>query len=164
MKGVTLDSKNVKIQNHGFLMDLQPTEHMYTHKCMHAPMQLFYAKYIPRPFNSLNFHLFHCQTITFTVPSSLPSISSSTFYNLALPPNPTSCREPAFSPIESESEVGQLCLTLCDHMDCSLPGSSIHGIFQARGLQWVATSFSRGSSRPRDRTRVSRIAGRCFTV
>ena len=117
-------------------------------------MRLFYAKYIPRPFNSLNFHLFHCQTITFTVSSSLPSISSSTFCNLALPPNPTSCREPAFSPTESESEVGQFCLTLCDHMDCSLPGSSIHGIFQARGLEWVATSFSRGSSRPRDRTRV----------
>ena len=44
-------------------------------------------------------------------------------------------------------------------MDCSLPGSSILGIFQARVLEWVAISFSRGSSRPRDRTRVSRIAG-----
>ena len=47
---------------------------------------------------------------------------------------------------------------------CSLPGSSTHGIFQARVLEWGAISFSRGSSPPRDRTRVSRIAGRRFTV
>ena len=43
---------------------------------------------------------------------------------------------------ESESEVTQLCLTVCNPMDCSLPGSSIHGIFQARVLEWVAISFS----------------------
>ena len=49
-------------------------------------------------------------------------------------------------------------------MDCSLSGSSVHGIFQARVLEWIAIAFSRGSSRPRNRTRVSRIAGRCFTV
>ena len=47
---------------------------------------------------------------------------------------------------ESESEVAQLCPTLCDPMDCSLPGSSLHGILQARVLEWVAISFSRGSS------------------
>ena len=46
---------------------------------------------------------------------------------------------------ESESEVAQSCLTLCDPMDYSLPGSSVHGIFQARVLEWVAISFSRGS-------------------
>ena len=57
-----------------------------------------------------------------------------------------------------ESEVAQSCLTLCDPMDCSLQGSSIHGIFQARILGWVAISFSRGSSPPRDWTRVSCIA------
>ena len=51
-------------------------------------------------------------------------------------------------------------LTLCDSMDCSLPGSSVHGIFQARILEWVAISFSRGTSRPRDRTPVSHIVGR----
>ena len=56
------------------------------------------------------------------------------------------------------------CPTLCDPMDCTLPGFSIHGILQARILEWVAISFSRGSSPPRDRTWVSRIAGRCFTV
>ena len=48
-------------------------------------------------------------------------------------------------------------------MECSLPGSSVHGIFQTRKLEWVAISFSRGCFRPRDRTRVSRIVGRCFT-
>ena len=52
-------------------------------------------------------------------------------------------------------EVAQSCPTLCDPTDCSLPGSSIHGIFQARILEWVAISFSRGSPRPRDRTQVS---------
>ena len=44
-------------------------------------------------------------------------------------------------------------------MDCSPPGSSVHGIFQAKVLVWIAISFSRDSSRPRDRTQVSRIAG-----
>ena len=62
------------------------------------------------------------------------------------------------------SEVAQSCPTLCDPMDCSLPGSSVHGIFQARVLEWVAISFSRGSSRPRDWTQVSHTAGRGFTV
>ena len=56
----------------------------------------------------------------------------------------------------------QSCLTLCDPMNCSLPGSSAHGILQARMLEWVAISFSRGSSWPRSRTRVSCIAGRFF--
>ena len=49
-------------------------------------------------------------------------------------------------------------------MDCSLPGSSVHGIFQAMVLEWIAISFSRGSSRPRNRTRVSHIVDRRFTV
>ena len=44
--------------------------------------------------------------------------------------------------VKSESEVAQSCLTLSDPMDCSLPGSSIHGIFQARGLEWGAIAFS----------------------
>ena len=42
----------------------------------------------------------------------------------------------------------QSCLTLCDPWDCSLPGSSVHGIFQARILEWVAIVYSRGSSQP----------------
>ena len=52
----------------------------------------------------------------------------------------------------------QLCPTLCNFMDCSPPGSSIHGIFQTRILECVAISFSRGFSPPRDQTQVSRIA------
>ena len=60
----------------------------------------------------------------------------------------------------SESEVTQLCLTLCDPVDCSLPGFSISGIPQARILEWAAISFFRGSSPPRDRIQVSHIAGR----
>ena len=54
--------------------------------------------------------------------------------------------------LKSESEVAQSCPTLFDPVDCSPPGFSIHGILQARVLEWVAISFSRGSSRPRDRT------------
>ena len=72
-----------------------------------------------------------------------------------------------YKPIWSEvkwSEVTQSCPSLCGTMDCSLPGFSIHGIFQARVLEWGAISFSRGPSWPRDRTRVSRIAGRRFTL
>ena len=48
--------------------------------------------------------------------------------------------------VKSESEVIQSCLTLSDPMDCSLPGSSIHGIFQARVLEWGAIAFSRATS------------------
>ena len=55
-------------------------------------------------------------------------------------------------------------VTLCDPLDCSLPGSSVHGISQARILEWVAISFSRGSYQPRDRTRVFRVTGRFLTI
>ena len=64
----------------------------------------------------------------------------------------------------SESEVSQSCLTLCDPVDCSPPGSSVRGILQVRILEWVAISFSRGSSGPRDQTQVSRTAGRRFNL
>ena len=66
---------------------------------------------------------------------------------------------------ESESVlVTQLCPTLCEPMDCSPPGSCVHGILQARVLEWVSISFSRESSPPRDRNWVSCIAGRVFTI
>ena len=65
---------------------------------------------------------------------------------------------------KKESEVAQSCLTLRDPMDCSLSGSSVHGILQAGILEWVAISFSRRCSQPRDWTRVSCIVGRRFTV
>ena len=60
--------------------------------------------------------------------------------------------------------VAQWCPTLCDPRDYSPPGSSVHGICQARILEWVAISFSRGSSQPRDWTQVSCVAGRLFTI
>ena len=62
------------------------------------------------------------------------------------------------------SEIARSCPSLCNPMDCSLPGSSVHGLFQASVLECIAISFSRGSSQPRDRTQVSRIVGRRFTV
>ena len=58
----------------------------------------------------------------------------------------------------------QTCPVLCDHMDCSPSGSSVHGILQARILEWVAIPFFRGSSWPRDLSRVFHIAGRFFTI
>ena len=65
---------------------------------------------------------------------------------------------------ESESEDAQSCPTLFDPMDCGPPGSCVCGILQAGVLEWVAISFSGRSSQPRDRTQVSRIAGRHFTI
>ena len=59
--------------------------------------------------------------------------------------------------------VARSCPTLCNPMDCSPPGSSVHGILQARMLKWVATYFSRAYSQPRDQTQVSCIAGSLFT-
>ena len=58
----------------------------------------------------------------------------------------------------------QSCLTLWDPMDCSSPDSSVHGIFLARILEWVATSFSRGSSWPRDRTHIPYVLPHCKQV
>ena len=60
--------------------------------------------------------------------------------------------------------VTQSCLILCNPMDCSPPGSSVHGILQARILQWVVMSSSRGCSQPRDWTQVFHIAGGFFTI
>ena len=59
--------------------------------------------------------------------------------------------------------VAKSYLTLCNAMDCNPPGSSVHGILQARILEWVAIPFSRGSSWPRDWTQVSWVAGEFFT-
>ena len=60
--------------------------------------------------------------------------------------------------------VTQSCPTLCDPVDCSPSGSSVHGILQAVILEWIAIPFSRGSSQPRDRTPVSYITGRFFII
>ena len=71
-----------------------------------------------------------------------------------------------YSVCEGEVEVlvAQSCPTLCDPMDCSPPGSSVHEISRTRVLEWVASPFSRGSSRSRDWTWVSLFAGRCFDI
>ena len=68
---------------------------------------------------------------------------------------------------QSSSKKGRTCYshpTLWNPMDCSPPGSSVHRILQARILEWIAISFSSGSSQPRDRSLVSWIAGGFFTV
>ena len=69
-----------------------------------------------------------------------------------------------YNMMRKEVLVAELCLTLWDPIDCSPPGSSVHGVLQARTLEWVAIPFSRGSSWPRDQTQVSCTAGRFLTL
>ena len=79
--------------------------------------------------------------------------------------NTESCNDlfkSSFPAFQVKVLVTQLYLTLCHPMDCSPPDSSIHGISQARILEWVAIPFSRGSSPPKDQTWVSCIAGRFY--
>ena len=114
-------------------------------------------------------------TVAYQGPLSM-GVSRQEYWSGVPFPSPRDLPNPGIEPMPSavgtwslitghqESEIAQLCPTLCDPMDCSLPGSSVHGIFQAVVLEWIAISFSRGSSQPRDRTQVSRIAGRCFTI
>ena len=63
---------------------------------------------------------------------------------------------------EHQGEVAQSCPMLCNPIDYSPSGSPVHGMLQARILEWVAVPFSRGSSGPRDGTQVSCIEGRFF--
>ena len=70
----------------------------------------------------------------------------------------------AYVSVPMEVLGGQSCLTLCNAMECSSPGSPVHGILQIRILECVAMPFYRRSSQPRDRTQLSHIAGRFFTV
>ena len=69
-----------------------------------------------------------------------------------------------FFPAATAAKSLQSCPTLCDPIDGSPPGSSVHGILQARIREWVAVPFSKGSSQPRDRSQVSCIAGGFFTI
>ena len=94
--------------------------------------------------------------LAISVPRDLP--------NLGIKPGLLHCRQILYHLSQYESEAAQSCPTLCDPTDCSLPGSSVHGIFQARILERVAISFSRGSSPPRDRTQVSCMVDRHFTI
>ena len=102
------------------------------------------------------FSPFSCLRIILAILHHSPPISSETLLYLL----------PCFL-YESESEKKVKSLSRvwpCDPADCSPPGFSVHGILQARILEWVAISFSRRSSQPRDRTLVSRIAGRRFNL
>ena len=104
-------------------------------------------------------------TIAFSI---LPSIScqkrnSEVWWRSLLPGHPNLPTQ-RLRESESESEVTQACPTLCHPLDCSLPGSSVHGIFQAILLGWIAISFSSGSSWPGDWTRVSCIVDRHYTT
>ena len=77
------------------------------------------------------------------------------FYYICKAPNSTHSQFVDFIFIVGGAcSVAQLCLTLCNPMDCKPPGLSVHGIFQARILKWVVISSSRGSSQPRDRTLI----------
>ena len=73
-------------------------------------------------------------------------------------------RAPSDSALCVKVLVSQSCLTICNPMDCSLPGSSVPGILKARILEWIAIPCPRGSSRPRVQTWVSCIIGRFFTI
>ena len=84
--------------------------------------------------------------------------------DLAWLPHLTSSGQIQCHLLQKSVTVTQSCLTLCDPMDCNPPGSSVHGILQARILEWVAIPFFKGSSRPRDGTQVSCIAGEFFTI
>ena len=90
--------------------------------------------------------------------------------HIAIQDGPTECRVWYTLEVPSVLLAGhscsdtQSCLSLCDPMDYSPPGSFVHGILQARILERVAMPSSKGSSQPRDRTQVSCIAGRFFTV
>ena len=88
------------------------------------------------------------------------------FKNREMCPNPSGRALQSYKEkgVDTVSEVAQSCLTLWEPMDCSLSGSSVHGIFQVRILECVAISFSAESFQPRDRTQVSHIIGRYFTV
>ena len=65
--------------------------------------------------------------------------------------------------VKVKALVTQSSPTVCNPVDCSPPGSSVHGILQVRIMEWVVILFSRGSSQPRDGNQVSHIAGKFFT-
>ena len=140
------------------------TSHHFSAITQHPPAMLLFSPTVLIPHHSLSLLLPLTQDASSLSlwPSKLPI-----FQNEALDISPILHRAkgPTYARKKvKESEVAQLCPTLCDPMDCSLPGSSLHGILQAGVLEWVAIAFSRGSSWPRDRTWVSHIPGRRFNL
>ena len=96
-------------------------------------------------------------------------LRSASLAGLCHPPGPTPATtlgkgDSSSLSLQAECLVAQSCLTLFDPLDCSPPGSSVHGNLQARILQWIATPFPRGSSQSRSRTWVSCLAGWSFTI
>ena len=86
-----------------------------------------------------------------------PMTENFSFYTVIVSNSIVELRNQSEETLYSVCSVAQLCLTLCNPMDCSLPGSSVHGIFQARILEQVAISYSRGSSQSGDQTLVSHL-------
>ena len=114
-----------------------------------------------------------CSMQGFPVHLQLPKLAQTHIHQVgdAIQPScPLSSPSPPVFNLSQHQCCAVLCLvtqwwpTLCDPMDCSMPGSSVHGILQARILELVAMPSSRGSSQPRDQTRVSCTAGRFFTI
>ena len=106
------------------------------------------------PTQELNPGLLHCRWILYQLSRQGSPMKEHTFF---IP-------IPAFPAWKVESVSHSVRLTLCNPIDCSPPGSSVHGILQERILEWVAISFSRECFQPRDQTWVSHIAGRFFTI
>ena len=120
---------------------------MVPHICTNAPICCFEMSYL----SWSTIHPLHCWVLW---------ISTNTYNRIT-----TTASKIQNSSINLlKALVVQLCLILCDAMDCNLPGSSVRGNFQTRILEWIAISFSRGSFWPKAWTWVSCIAGRLFTV
>ena len=121
-------------------------------------------------------HLTLCNPMDCSPPgSSVHGFSRQEYWSELPCPPPGDLLDPGIKPrllhllhcrwiLNSQNHLGSLCVlvmqscpALCDPMDCSLPGSSVHGIFQARILEWLAMPSSRGSSRPSDQTGVSSL-------
>ena len=109
-------------------------------KCTPRPPHLWFYLALLIMFSKCHYDFYKCDSCLLLHPYS---------------PGKTISIEPA--QVLSRFGLTPECLTLCNSMDCSLPGCSVHGILQARRLEWVAISSSRGSSRHRDRTHVSDI-------
>ena len=102
--------------------------------------------------------IYHRLVIRFLPDSIHVSMS---FSQIILPsPSPRESKSPFYMIFNTNDvKLLQSCPTLCESMDCSLPGSSVHGILQARKLERVTKPFGRGSSWSRDRTRISYVSG-----
>ena len=101
-------------------------------------------------------HLVFTLPPLFSTPAPSPVLSTSTDMTLI--------QVPTITYLKNEVKVSLSCVHLCNPMDYSPPGYSVHEILQARILEWVAISFSKESSKPRDQTWVSCIAGRLITI